>query len=70
MANVSAEHINPFLMASSTILREMCYIEANIVKPFVKSPAFFEDTLLILIGFTGAMRGQVIMRLNKRSPVI
>jgi chemotaxis protein CheX len=61
MANVSAEHINPFLMASSTILKEMCFVEASIGKPFIKSPAFFEDTLLILIGFTGAMKGQVII---------
>jgi chemotaxis protein CheX len=61
MANVNAEHINPFLMASATILKEMCYIEAKIGKPFIKSPAFFEDTLLILIGFTGEMKGQVMI---------
>jgi len=61
MASVSAEHINPFLMASAKILKEMCYVEASIGKPFLKSPAFYEDTLLILIGFTGAMKGQVII---------
>jgi len=61
MATVSAEHINPFLMASTKILKEMCFVEANIGKPYIKSPAFYEDTLLILIGFTGAMKGQVII---------
>lgn len=61
MATVSAEHINPFLMASAKILKEMCFVEANIGKPYIKSPAFYEDTLLILIGFTGAMKGQVII---------
>lgn len=61
MANVNAEHINPFLMASATILKQMCYVEAKMGKPYVKSPAFFEDTFLIMIGFTGAMKGQVII---------
>lgn len=61
MAKVIAEHINPFLMASATILKQMCFVEVSIGKPFLKSPAFFEDTVLIMIGFTGAMKGQVII---------
>ena len=61
MANVNVEHINPFLMASTKILKEMCYIEAAMGKPYIKNPAFFEDTLIILIGFTGEMRGQAMI---------
>jgi chemotaxis protein CheX len=61
MTSVNADHINPFLMASTKILKEMCFVDVKIGKPFIKSPAFFEDTLLILIGFTGEMKGQVMI---------
>lgn len=64
MASVNAEHINPFLMASTKILKEMCYVDLKVGKPYIKSPAFFEDTLLILIGFTGEMKGQVMIALD------
>ncbi len=61
MANVNVDHINPFLMASTKILKEMCYIDATVGKPYIKNPAFFDNTLLILIGFTGTMRGQAMI---------
>jgi chemotaxis protein CheX len=61
MANVNAEHINPFLMASTKILKEMCFVDAKIGKPYIKSPAFFDNTLLIMIGITGEMRGQAMI---------
>lgn len=64
MATVNADHINPFLMASTKILKEMCFVDTMIGKPYIKSPAFFEDTLLILIGFTGEMKGQVMIAFN------
>lgn len=61
MANVNVEHINPFLVASTKILKEMCFLDAKIGKPYIKNPAFFEDTMIILIGFTGEMRGQAMI---------
>ncbi len=61
MANVNADHINPFLLASTKILKEMCFVEARIGKPFIKNPAFFDNTLIIIIGFTGEMRGQAMI---------
>lgn len=61
MANVNADHINPFLMASTKILKEMCFVDAKVGKPYIKNPAFFDNTLIILIGFTGEMRGQTMI---------
>jgi chemotaxis protein CheX len=61
MATVNADHINPFLMASTKILKDMCYIDAKVGKPYIKNPAFFDNTLIILIGITGEMRGQVMI---------
>lgn len=59
--NVNVEHINPFLMASTKILKEMCFIDATVGKPYIKNPTFFQDTLIILIGFTGEMKGQAMI---------
>jgi chemotaxis protein CheX len=59
--NVNVEHINPFLIASTKILKEMCFVDSKIGRPYIKNPAFFEDTLIILIGFTGEMRGQAMI---------
>lgn len=66
MTSVNAEHINPFLMASTKIFREMCFVDAKIGRPYIKSPAFFEDTLIILIGFTGEMKGQAMIAFENR----
>ena len=61
MTNVNVDHINPFLVASTKVLKEMCFVDTKIGKPYIKNPAFFQDTLIILIGFTGEMRGQAMI---------
>lgn len=64
MTGMSAEHINPFLMAATKILKDMCYIEADIGKPFVKTTEFKDNTLVIIIGVTGEIRGQLMISFN------
>lgn len=66
MAGINVDHINPFLMASTKILKEMCSIDAKIGKPFVKNPVFLDDTMVILVGFTGEMRGQVLIAIEHK----
>lgn len=61
MTTINVDHINPFLIASSKILKEMCFIEPKIGKPFIRDPIFLDNTLLIIIGFTGKMKGQVMI---------
>lgn len=61
MAGMSAEHINPFLMAATQILQGACNIKAKLGRPAAKEARFTEDSILILIGVTGEMRGQVIL---------
>ena len=62
--NVNVEHINPFLMASTKILKEMCSIDTTVGKPSIKNPTFYADTLIILIGFTREMKGQAMIAFN------
>lgn len=61
MAGLNADHINPFLIASTKILKDMCFVDAKIGKPSVKNIQFTDDTVVIIIGVTGEMRGQVMI---------
>lgn len=61
MAGLNADHINPFLIASTKILKDMCFVDAKVGKPSVKNIAFTDNTIVIIIGVTGEMRGQVMI---------
>lgn len=61
MAGMNADHINPFLIAATKILKDMCFIDAKIGKPSLKDTNFKGDTIIIMIGVTGEMRGQVMI---------
>lgn len=61
MAEVSVEYINPFLMAASSIMKNMCQTDMKIGKPYVKTTEFSGDSIIIMIGVTGEMRGQVVI---------
>jgi chemotaxis protein CheX len=66
MAEMNAEHINPFLVSATKILKDMCFIDSKIGKPFLTECQFDSDSVVIVIGVTGEMRGQVLieMKLN------
>ncbi len=66
MVTLNVDHINPFLMASTKILKEMCFVDAKMGKPYIKDPVFLDNTLVILIGFTGEMKGQVMISFEHR----
>lgn len=61
MAEINVDHINPFLMAASTIMRDACQMEMKIGRPYVKTTEFQSDSVIIMIGVTGEMRGQVLI---------
>ncbi|NLJ96371.1 MAG: chemotaxis protein CheX [Clostridiales bacterium] len=61
MSTINVDHINPFLMASSKIFKEMCFIDTKIGKPYIRDPIYLDNTLIIIIGFTGKMKGQVMI---------
>jgi chemotaxis protein CheX len=61
MAGLNAEHINPFLIAGTKILKDMCLVDAQIGKPYINEIEFKDDTVVIMIGVTGEMRGQVMI---------
>lgn len=67
MATLSAEHINPFLMAAKKVLQDMCFVEVGIQKPVLKEARFSSNNWVIIIGVTGEMRGQVLVAMTEES---
>lgn len=67
MATLSAQHINPFLMAAKKVLQDMCFIEVAVQKPVLKEASFGSDTWVIIIGVTGEMQGQVLLAMAKEN---
>lgn len=61
MAGLNAEIINPFLSSSMQMLRDVAQIETKLGKPTVKQAKFDKDTVVIMIGITGEMKGQVML---------
>lgn len=61
MAGLNSDHINPFLIAANKVLKEMCAVNLQIGKPYVKNTEFTEGTLIIMIGITGEIRGQAMI---------
>lgn len=61
MAEINVEFINPFLIAATSIMKDMCQLETQVGKPYVKTTEFDEESVVIIIGVTGEIRGQVII---------
>ena len=62
--SINVEYINPFLMAATNINKDICQIDMQVGKPYVKQTAFADDSVIIMIGITGEMRGSVIIALT------
>ena len=62
--SINVEYINPFLMAATNIIKDICQIDMQVGKPYVQQTAFADDSVIIMIGITGEMRGSVIIALT------
>ena len=65
MAGLSADYINPFIIASTKLLKDLCFMEVQMGKPYVKTEDFNNQSLVIMIEVTGAMKGQVMIDFEK-----
>ena len=61
MAEFSVEYINPFLMAATSVIKDICQVDMKIGRPYVKTTEFASDSVINMIGVTGEVRGQVLM---------
>lgn len=61
MAELGVEYINPFLLAMKNVTEQVCQVQMQIGKPFLKEVNYDAKTMLIMIGVTGDVKGQIIM---------
>ena len=62
---MNVEHINPFIEASQTVLKQITGIDAKLGKIFIKDSPYVSDNILIIVGLTGKIRGQAVFAMNK-----
>ena len=68
MAELKAEYVNAFILASHSLLTQMCMIpEIKVGKPSLKEAKFPNDTSLIMVGLTGDISGHVILSFPKET---
>lgn len=58
---MKVEHIQPFLTSANTVLSMTCQTTFTAGKPYVKSNEFNNDNIVICVGVTGQLYGQVLL---------
>ncbi|NJD01565.1 MAG: chemotaxis protein CheX [Ruminiclostridium sp.] len=62
---MNIDYINPFIEASQTVLRQIASINAKLGKVYLKDSPYKSDSILILVGLTGSIRGQAIFSMSR-----
>lgn len=65
MLTMNADYINFFLIAASRVLKDMVGLTTQVGKPYLKDTVFDKDSLIVMLGVTGEMTGQVILDFNQ-----
>lgn len=61
---MNIEYINPFIEASQTVLKQIAGVEAKLGKVYLKDSPYTSDSIVIMVGLTGKMRGQAMFTMN------
>lgn len=62
---MNIEYINPFIEASQTVLKQVANVDAKLGKVFLKSAPYKGESILIIVGITGKIRGQAVFSMSK-----
>jgi chemotaxis protein CheX len=61
---MKVEYINPFIKASKEVFKMTMNLDLEIGKPYVKKTPFALKDVVLLVGVTGEIKGQVIINLD------
>lgn len=61
---MNVEYINPFIEASQQVFQMVIGIKPNLGKVFLKQSPYSSDSVAVILGLTGKIRGQVIISLS------
>ncbi|MDF2596018.1 MAG: CheC protein [Clostridia bacterium] len=59
------EYINPFMQASQNVIQETTGLTPKLGKIYIKDTAYKGESVVVLIGLTGAILGNVIISFKK-----
>lgn len=62
---MNVEYINPFIEASQVVLKQIAGINATLGKIYLKDSPYRSDSVVIIVGLTGSIRGQAIFSMSK-----
>ena len=62
---MNVEYINPFIEASQAVLKQIAGIDAKLGNVYLKNSPYSSDSVVIIVGLTGKMRGQAIFNMSK-----
>lgn len=64
---MNVEYINPFIEASQAVLKQIAGFEAKLGKVYLKNSPYKSDSIVVIVGLTGSIRGQAIFSMSKKS---
>lgn len=62
---MNVEYINPFIEASRTVIRTVANIDISLGKVYLKTSPYTSETIVVIVGIMGGLRGQVIFSMDK-----
>ncbi len=64
---MNVEYINPFIEAGERVLKEIAGIGISLGKIYIKKGPYKSDNVVIIVGVTGKVRGQVHFSISRES---
>ena len=65
--SINVDLINPFVQGTQTILRDVCKEVPKLGKVYLKKSPYASGSIVVIIGLTGDIKGQVIFSLDKQA---
>jgi len=61
---MNVEYINPFIEASQQVFQMVTGVKPSLKKVYIKNSPYPSDSVAVIVGLTGKIRGQVIISLS------
>jgi len=62
---LKAEYVNSFIKSSIDVIRQVCGLYPKLGKVYLKDSPFSAEQIIVIIGVTGDIRGQVQLNMSK-----
>ncbi len=62
---MNVEYINPFIQSSREVIKAVANIDVSLGKVYLKTSPYTSETIVVIVGIMGALKGQVIFSMDK-----